>query len=275
MGTAEFLVTFRETLEAALIIGILYTFLLRSRRMDLAPRLWSGVALAMAASVIAALLFQRFAGGFTGSSEKLFEGVVMILAAGVLSTMIIWMARNRNMARDLEDKAGTALDRAGKAGLGIFLLAFVAVFREGIETLLFLYGVLTNQGGLSFLSSVAGGLGAIALGYLIFVQGKKVPLRTFFNVSSILLILFAAGLVAHGVHEFQELGVLPSGEALWDLNPARLPDGSYSLLHEKGAVGAIAKGLFGWNGDPSLLEVIAWLVSAAGIGILWRRAVAA
>ena len=275
MGMAEFLVTFRETLEAALIIGILYTFLLKSRRMDLAPRLWSGTAMALAASIIAALLFQSLAGGFSGRLEKLFEGVVMILAAGVLSTMIVWMARNRNIASDLEDKAESALDRAGRAGLGIFLLAFVAVFREGIETVLFLYGVLTNQGGLSFLSSVTGGLVAVALGYLIFVQGKRVPLKTFFNVSSVLLILFAAGLVAHGVHEFQELGMLPAGEALWDLNPARLPDGGYPLLHEKGAIGGIAKGLFGWNGDPSLLEVLAWLVSAAGIGILWRRAVAA
>ena len=269
---AEFLVTFRETLEAALIVGILFTYLVKSDRLELAPRLWSGVVAAVVGSLIAALLFQALAGGFSGRGEKIFEGIIMILAAGVLSTMIVWMARNSNISSDLEDKARSALASDSRAGLGLFLLAFVAVFREGVETVLFLYGVLSNQGGLSFAASLAGGLTAVAIGYAIFVQGKRVPLKTFFNVSSVLLILFAAGLIAHGIHEFHEAALLPYGEPIWDVNPAPRPDGTYPLFHDKGTVGALAKGLFGWNGDPSMPEVLAWLLSVTGIGLLWRRA---
>ena len=269
---AEFLVTFRETLEAALIVGILYTYLVKSERLELAARLWYGVGVAVVGSLIVALLFQVLAGGFTGRGEKIFEGVIMILAAGVLSTMIVWMARNRNISHDLEVKAQSALASDSRAGVGLFLLAFVAVFREGVETVLFLYGVMSNQGGLSFVASLAGGLTAVAIGYAIFMQGKRMPLKTFFNVSSVLLILFAAGLIAHGIHEFHEAGLLPFGQPIWDVNPALRPDGTYPIFHDKGTVGALAKGLFGWNGDPSLPEVLAWILSVTGIGLLWRRA---
>ncbi len=269
---AEFLVTFRETLEAALIVGILFTFLLKSNRMDLAPRLWSGVLVAVAASIVVALLFQQLAGGFSGRWEKIFEGSVMLLAAAVLSTMIVWMARNKNISRDLERRAASVLSTAGRAGLGLFLLAFVAVFREGIETVLFLYGVISNQGGLSFAASLGGGAAAIAIGYAIFVQGRRLPLKTFFNVSSVLLILFAAGLIAHGIHEFHEAQILPFGDPIWNVNPALRVDGTYPLLHENGALGGLAKGLFGWNGNPSLPEVLAWMIALSGIGLLWRRA---
>lgn len=272
---AEFLITFRETLEAALIIGILLTFLVKSDRNDLTRRVWSGVVVAVAASLLVAVLFQLLAGGFSGRLEKIFEGAVMILAAAVLSTMIVWMARNRDIARGLEGRAESVLTEGSRVGLGIFALAFVAVFREGVETVLFLYGVLSNQGGLSFGASLGGGAAAVAIGYLIFVQGRRVPLKTFFNVSSILLILFAAGLIAHGIHEFHEAGILPFGTAVWDINPPVRSDGSYPLLHEKGGVGALAAGLFGWNGNPSLPEVLAWLLSVVGISWLWRRAIAA
>lgn len=269
---AEFLVTFRETLEAALIVGILYTYLVKSERTDLTHRLWSGVAAAIIASLLTAILFQMLAGGFSGGFEEIFEGSIMFLAAGVLATMIVWMARNKNISRDLEDRTQSALEHSGRAGLGLFTLAFVAVFREGVETVLFLFGVISNQGGLSFMASLAGALVAVAIGYMIFVQGKRMNLATFFNVSSILLILFAAGLTAHGIHEFQEAGLLPFEEPVWNLNPPVNADGSYPLLHEKGVIGSLAKGLFGYNGDPSLSEIIAWVLVVSGIGLLWRRA---
>ena len=272
MGLAESLVTFRETLEAALIIGILYTFLVKSGRTELLRTLWRGVAAALAASVVAALFFQLLAGGFSGRLEEIFEGSVMILAAIILCTMIIWMARNKNISQQLQSKARSALTRTMGAGTGIFALAFVSVFREGIETVLFLHGVAINQGGLSMVTSVAGAAFAIAIGYLIFLQGRKLPLKTFFNVSSVLLILVAAGFIAHGIHEFESAGVIPYGGVVWDVNPPRLPDGGYPLLHEKGTVGSIAKGLFGWNGNPSLLEVSVWGFSVIGITSLWKRA---
>jgi high-affinity iron transporter len=127
--------------------------------------MWRGVTLALVLSVVASVVFQLVAGGFTGQAEKIFEGVVMMVAAAVLGTMIIWMAKNTNIAEELESQAKSALQRSDTATWGIFSLAFIAVFREGIETVLFLYGIFVNQGGLSFASSIIGAGLALGLGY--------------------------------------------------------------------------------------------------------------
>ena len=267
---AELIIVFREVLEATLIVGILYTFLKQTNKDESLTKLWQGVLVALAASIVGAFLFQQFAGGFTGQAGKLFEGVVMIVAAGVLGTVIVWMAKNKNIAEDLKGKAEQALS-SNKVGLGIFLLAFISVFREGIETILFLYGVMMKQGGLSISLSLLGAGMGIAVGYLIFVQGKKVPLKTFFNVSSILLIFVAAGMFAYGIHELESAGVIPDYGRIWDINPPKLSDGSYPLMHDKGYVGSLLKGLFGYNGDPSLIELLAWLFSLSGLTYLWKK----
>ena len=267
---AELIIVFREVLEATLIVGILYTFLKQTNQEEALTKLWQGVLLALAASIVGSFLFQQFAGGFTGQAGKLFEGIVMIVAAGVLGTVIVWMAKNKNIAEDLKGKAEQALS-SNKVGLGIFLLAFISVFREGIETILFLYGVMMKQGGLSISLSLLGAGMGIAVGYLIFVQGKKVPLKTFFNVSSILLIFVAAGMFAYGIHELESAGVIPDYGRIWDINPPKLSDGSYPLMHDKGYVGSLLKGLFGYNGDPSLIELLAWLFSLSGLTYLWKK----
>jgi len=225
---------------------------------------------ALAASIVGSFLFQQFAGGFKGQAGKLFEGIVMIVAACVLGTVIVWMAKNKNIAEDLKGKAEKALS-SKKVGLGIFLLAFVSVFREGIETILFLYGVMMKQGGLSITLSLVGAVMGIGMGYLIFVQGKKVPLKTFFNVSSILLIFVAAGMFAYGIHELESAGIIPNYGRIWDINPPKLADGSYPLMHDKGYVGSLLKGLFGYNGDPSLIELLAWFFSLSGLTYVWKK----
>ena len=266
---AELIIVFREVLEASLIVGILYTYLKKTGQGAAIVKLWQGVLVALALSLVGSLLFQKLAGGFHGQAEKLFEGVVMIIAAGVLGTMIVWMAKNRNIAEELESKAASAIDNQ-KLGYGIFTLAFISVFREGIETILFLYGVMMKQGGLNITLSLIGAAMGIGLGYMIFVQGRKVPLKTFFNVSSVLLIFVAAGMLAYGVHELESAGVIKNYGRLWDINPSKLPDGSYPIFHDKGIIGALFKGLFGYNGDPSAIEVAAWLVSVMGLGYLWK-----
>ena len=268
---AELIIVFREVLEATLIVGILYTFLKQTNQEEALTKLWQGVLLALAASIVGSFLFQQFAGGFTGQAGKLFEGIVMIVAAGVLGTVIVWMAKNKNIAEDLKGKAEQALS-SNKVGLGIFLLAFISVFREGIETILFLYGVMMKQGGLSISLSLLGAAMGIGVGYLIFVQGKKVPLKTFFNVSSILLIFVAAGMFAYGIHELESAGIIPDYGRIWDINPPKLPDGSYPLMHDKGYVGSLLKGLFGYNGDPSLIELLSWFLCVFGLGFLWKKA---
>lgn len=309
---AELIIVFREVLEGSLIVGILYTYLKKTDQPDAISRLWQGVAAALVASIVGSFLFQIFADGFEGRSAKLFEGLIMILAAAILGSMIVWMAKNRNIADELKEKADEALS-SEKVGYGIFALAFVSVFREGIETILFLYGIIIKEGGLNItLSFVGAGLG-IGLSFMIFVQGKKVPLKTFFNVTSIVLIFVAAGMFTYGVHELESAKVIPyiggsvqensdnviatraNGDSkvfafesnsdnkvtiskaekwasrVWDLNPSKNNDGTYPLMHDKGAVGGLMKGLFGYNGDPSLIELIAWIVVVSGLGITWRK----
>ena len=134
---AELIIVFREVLEASLIIGILYTFLVQKENLNALKQLWKGVYLALLASIVGSVLFQLLIGGFEGRAEKLFEGIVMIIASGTLATMIIWMAKNQNIANELREKAEDSISN-DKLGFGIFSLAFIAVFREGIETILFL-----------------------------------------------------------------------------------------------------------------------------------------
>ena len=309
---AELIIVFREVLEGSLIVGILYTYLRKTDQTEAISRLWQGVVAALVASVIGSFLFQIFADGFEGRSAKLFEGLIMILAAAILGSMIVWMAKNRNIADELKEKADDALS-GDKVGYGIFALAFVSVFREGIETVLFLYGIIIKQGGLNITLSFVGAALGIGLSFMIFVQGRKVPLKTFFNVTSILLIFVAAGMFTYGVHELESAKVIPyiggsvqentdnviatrtNGDEkvftfennsdnkvvilkakkwasrVWDLNPPKNNDGPYPMMHDKGAVGGLMKGLFGYNGDPSLIEIIAWVLVAGGLGFAWRK----
>ena len=269
---AELIIVFREVLEAALVVGILYTFVNKTGRKHLGQSIINGVFGALAASIAFAVVFQLVLGGFSGKAEEIFEGTIMILAAVLLSTMIIWMARNKNVSESLENQASAVIEKDQNVAIGLFTLAFLSVFREGIETVLFLYGIFIKDGGLSLTTSLLGAILAVLIGYAIFVQGRKVPLKTFFNVTSVLLIFVAAGLVSYGIHEFEEAGVIPYYGAIWDVNPALNPDGSYPLLHEKGGIGVFAKGLFGWNGNPSAIEVISYLLTLGLVSFLWTKA---
>ena len=267
---AELIIVFREVLEGALIVGILYTYLNKTEQHGAIIRLWQGVISAIAASAVGSILFQMFSDGFKGQAAKLFEGIVMIAAAAILGTVIVWMARNRNIAEELKEKADEALS-ADKVGYGIFALSFISVFREGIETILFLYGVMIKQGGLNITLSLVGAVLGIGVAFLIFVQGRKVPLKTFFNVTSILLIFVAAGMFAYGVHELESAGMIKDYGRIWDINPPKLADGSYPLFHDKGYIGGLLKGLFGYNGDPSLIELVSWIAVAGGLGYAWKK----
>ena len=300
---AELIIMFREVLEASLIIGILYTYLKKSNNQDSIKMLWGGVGTAIFLSIVASVLFQMIAGGFEGSASKIFEGIVMIIASVVLTTMIIWMAQNKNISEDLENKAKQSLSSGLK--YGIFTLAFVAVFREGVEIILFLYAIGIKD-GISIFPSVIGTILGLLAGYAIFVQGVRIPLKQFFNVTSVFLIFVAAGMLTYGVHELESGGVIPymggdikvqensitatrmNGDTkifsidkekkaekwasrIWDINPPKNSDGSYPLFHDKGAIGGLLKGFFGYNGDPSLIEFITWLLSMIGLNYLYQK----
>ena len=270
----SFLITSRETLEVSLVVGIVLGYLGRTKQEGYNRFVYYGIAAGLLISMAAALLFISIAGGFEGQAEKLFEGVTMIVAAALLTTMILWMLRQQHIAKELESRVATHIQKAQISPWGtwgLFFLVLVAVVREGVETVIFL-GAVSYSSGISFIGGILGVMTAIAIGYLLFISARKVSLRHFFSISSALLILFAAGLVAHGVHEFEEAGIVNGIIApLWDINPAMNPDGTYPALHEKGTIGSFLAGLFGYNGNPSLMEVLAYAAYLLFVFWLYRR----
>lgn len=268
---SSLLITFRETLEAALIIGIVLSYLNHIKRTEYHNAVYVAVGAAVLSSVILAILFELYTQGFTGRNEEIFEGVTMILASLFLTWMLIWMGKQKNISAELKKKVEAKVN--GKYNTGIFFLVFFAVMREGIETILFLKAASFN----SEESQLAGGLIgvglAIILGYMIFVALEKISLKKFFFSTTILLGLFATGLFAHGIHEFQEAGVVPIyKEHVWDINPPTSEVNGvtiYPLLHEKGAIGGIMKDLLGYNGNPSLIEVLSYIGFGFFISLLY------
>ncbi len=256
---ASLLLSLREGLEAALIIGILLGALKKIQRKDLASTVWWGAASAAALSLLVAVVLTSAGAAFTGKAEAIFEGVTMLLAAGVLTWMIFWMARQaRNLQGELEADVRVAASQTSR--MPLFGIAFLAVVREGIELALFLTAATFASDAMQTLSGAVLGLGIAAfLGWGLFTATVRLDLRRFFQVTGLLLLVFAAGLVAHGVHEFNEVGWIPAIiEHVWDIN---------HILNEKSTLGEILKALFGYNGNPSLTEVLAYLGYFLAIGL--------
>ena len=257
---ASFLLSLREGLEAALIIGIVLGVLLKLKRTDLNGVVWRGVGLAALLSLIAAIALNLLGMEFEGKGEEIFEGVAMLLAAGVLTWMILWMKNHSGTLKN-EIEAQTNQAALGTGQKALFALAFLAVFREGIELALFLLAARLTSSPLQTMSgALLGLLIAGILGWILFTSTRKLNLRNFFSTTNILLIIFAAGLVGLGVHEFNEAGVIPSViEHVWDIN---------GILSDKGEVGLLLKALVGYNGNPSLTEVAAYLLYLGGISFV-------
>ena len=270
MATA-FLLVFREVLEAVLVVGIILGYLRRTGRQQLCRYVWIGVGAGVAASAAGAFAFERLAGGFEGRAEELFEAVTMLAGAALLTTAIVWLAR---AARRTEVERAVEARLSGSLRGGLVLLAAVSVLREGIELVIFLGASRFGTGSGDLAGALLGFAAAIAVGLLVFSAAVRVNLRVFFGATNVLLVLFAAGLVAGGLHELVEAGALPAiVDPLWDINPPVRADGTFPAFHENGAVGGILKGLFGWNGNPSALEVIGWVayLSACAAVALGRR----
>ncbi len=260
------LITLREGLEAALIVGIILAYLTKTKRTYLARYAWLGVGVAVLASLAAGAAIYVTAGDLTGRGEQMFEGSAMLLAAGVLTWMIFWMRREAASVRTtLQAQIDSRL--ADGSWLGLATLAFVAMVREGIETVLFLFAA-SRTAESPFWATTGGLVGlalAVGIGYLLYRGTARLNLRAFFNVTSVILIVFAAGMLSHGVHEFVEAGALPGIVApVWNAG-AVLPDES--------GFGRLLASLLGYSSDPSLTEVSTWALYLLGAfaGYFWPQ----
>jgi len=265
-----YLLSLREGLEAALIIGIVLGAVSKIRRNDLAPAVWLGTLSAIAVSILTAIVLTTFGMSLEDPGEAIFEGITMLIAAGILTWMIFWMGKQaRFLKSELEAGVNKAAASAGKTA--VFWLAFVAVVREGIELALFITAAFFagNQGGTTsdIIQTLVGtilGVGTAALlSWTLFATTVRLDLRRFFQVTGFLLILFAAGLIAHGVHEFNEVGWIPSViEHVWNVD---------AIVSESSLLGQLLQTLFGYNSSPALTEMIAYFVYIGVVAFLWRR----
>ena len=260
---AALLITLRETLEASLIVGIMLAFLNRTQNRDRNPIIWAGVAAGVLTSVIAGFILLQFTGGFEGRAEKIYEGITMLVAAGLITWMVVWLAsHSKYMKEGIEQKMQLHLERG--ALISLFFLVYTSILREGIETVIFLQAAfMQTENASTHMGAIAGMVLAVSAAWLLF-RGMMTwfSLSRFFQFTGVLLMFFAAGLFAHGVHELQEAYLIPIFiEHVWDVN---------HIINENGAFGGLLKGVFGYNGNPSLIEVLSYILYLSGVGVLWK-----
>lgn len=251
----EFIITFREFLEASLVVGIIYGYLIKNGAKKYIKDANKGIVLGVAGSVLGAILFHKFLGGFTGAKEQIFEGSTMALGAVLMLFFIVWMANNKNIKEKFSLDIDNSIQKGGS--LALMLLVFFSILREGVETIIFLNSISFNQNSFSLFYAVLGVVAGIATGYLVYKGARYIKLRYIFAVSSVMFVFFAAGLLAHSVHEFQEAGLLPVFvEEIWNIN---------HILDENSLTGSFMKTLFGYNANPSLMELFLYLITLFGM----------
>ena len=261
--SASFLITLREGLEISLVLAILFGYLSKTNRASDFRHVWIGSGIAVLVCLVLGIVINSAVGGLNGKVEQAVEGVLALAACAVLSWMVFWM---RGHARGIGTELRQKIDHATTTS-ALSVIAFVAVTREGLETVLFLLGSrsATTTTSQFVIGGLLGLVIAAILGYLVYVGGNRFNLRMFFNVTGILLIFFAAGLAGKAVHELRELFGFEGGwlfSSLWDLQSGPLANGNiYDFL----------KGLLGWHNSPERLRVITYVVYASTVLTLYLR----
>ena len=260
---ASFLITLREGLEIAIVLAILLSYLVKSGRASEASAVWKGSGAAAFLCLVIGVVIHLATGGLHGSAEKAVEMVIAAAAASVLTWMIFWMRKHsRSMGAELRQQVDEATTSTALAAI-----AFVAVVREGLETALFLLSA--KNASASGSSVVVGGLLGLAvaavLGRLFYAGGNRLNLRTFFNVTGILLILFAAGLVGKAFHEFREMMTIETG---WLWQPVWTVE---SGIWSSGTFYDFMKGFFGWHAETERIRLISYFAYLVPVGYLFLR----
>jgi high-affinity iron transporter len=260
---ANFLIGLREGLEAALVVGILVAYLVRSGRRESLRAVWVGVLTAALASlgVGAALTFTSRS--LTFKAQETFGGVMSLIAVAFVTWMVFWMrSQSRHLKAELQGKVQAALEHGTMA---VALMAFLAVAREGLETALFLWPALKSAG-----SGVGPGLGAVTglttatvLGYLLYRRAVHLDLARFFRITGAALIVIAAGVLAYGIHDLQEAAILPGLNAVaFDISRQIPPSSWY---------GTLLKGIFNLSPTTTWLQLVAWVTYMVPTAALFFR----
>ncbi|MFX1280458.1 MAG: FTR1 family protein [Promethearchaeota archaeon] len=272
---------FREGLEATLVVVILLLYLKKTNQKHYNNYVYLGVILAIFSSILFAVIFSIIHGGFIGILEEIFEGFTFVISGIFIITLVLWVSKEGSKMREhLEEKVEESINR--QKMFSITTLTFVIIIREGIELVLLLTG--TSSIGsidpfISILGSTVGLIISVLIGLLTFYGIKTIDLSKFFKVTNIILILFAAGLITYGIHEFIEAGFInPIINEVWNIKhilPESFPDNDPTTPVWLEIIGSLLKALFGYNANPALLEVLIYPSLLIIIGFislkLWRK----
>lgn len=259
----NFLIGLREGLEAGLIVGILIAYLNKIGRRDVLSRLWIGIGAAVSISLLTGAILTWGPYGLSSQGKEVLGGSLSILAVVLVTWMIFWMASH---ARSLKGELQSKLDAAVMgAGLGIVVVGFVSVGREGVETALFIWASV-NSGSNAAVGTAAAIVGiavSIVIAYLIYRGLVRINLGKFFTWTGLFLILVAAGVLAYGIGDLQEAALIPGyGQIAFSLATAIPPTSWY---------GTLLSGLFNFTPEPTWLQFIAWLAYLVIITTVFLR----
>ncbi len=247
----NFLIGLREGLEAALVIGILVAYLVKTNRRALLPKVWTGVGIAVAISLAVGAALTYGPRGLSFEAQEAIGGFLSLVAVGFVTWMVFWMARTaRGLRAELEGKVDQAI---AVGGTSLMLVALVAVGREGLETALFLWAAAKAAGSNTqpLLGGAIGLLVAVVLGFLFYRGSLRINLSKFFRWTGALLIVVAAGVLSYGIHDLQEARILPGLNNLAFDVSEQIPPGSL--------IGTLLKGTINFSPRTSVLEAIAWI----------------
>ncbi len=256
------LIALRETFETSLVIGLILALLSRLERRKEQRIVWTGVLAGIVCSVLVAFLFHLAASNLTPAMEEIYEGIMILIGAALLTWVILWMTKTGGMMHaSIERKVHSSL--ACGSMISIFFLSFTTTLREGTELVIFLNAAFLSAGSTlhQLTGALAGIVGALLLTFMVFQNSKRFSLSAFFTGTSALLILIGAGLVSHGVSEFQEAGLL----AFWQSTAWN----TAALLSENGIVGTLLKAAFGYSDHPSILQIVSGSVYILVVGWWW------
>lgn len=263
MFLANFLIALREGVEAALIVGVVAAYLVKVGRRNLLPKVWFGVIIAAALPLSLGAIMTWGPYTLSFQAQEILGGTLSLVAVAMVTWMILWMSSNsRQFARKLRED--TAAQLASGSEWGVVWIAFIAVAREGIETALFVWATIKSSAENAIaapaLGVVTGLLVAVVIGWLIYTGAARINLSIFFNITGLLLIFVAAGIVSYGIGDLQEASVIPGwGTHIYDIT-AYLDGSLYSWLTTSSWWWTLLEAMFNANASPTHLQLIGWVL---------------